>query len=97
MRKYYSIESAILEKRLICDYSKLIYIEIVHNLTDIKAWYDHQLENLGSIIEELVSIEHEPIRLFIKVLPRFKYFIYTRYRISKTYYDGLNNLASRTG
>ena len=60
-RKLYSIEIGILEKRLIYDYSRMSGKITVHNLTDLKLYYDCQLSNFTSIIEESIGIEREPI------------------------------------
>ena len=59
----------------------------VHNLTDLQACYDRQLPNYASIIEELVGIERSPIKLFTKVLPILKHYIYTGYGISNQFYS----------
>ena len=49
-RSKYSIENAILEKWIIYDYGTLIYQHIMHNITDLKAYYNHQLAPIGSIV-----------------------------------------------
>ena len=49
-RKNFSIELAILEKRLILDNSLLITEHMIYTLTDLQSCYDRQLPNLGSII-----------------------------------------------
>jgi len=91
------IQSAILEKRLIYDNSILSTDIIIHNLTNLKSYYDRQLPNLVSIIEESTSIERAPIKLFTKVLPRFKRYICTGYRISSRYYGRPTDPTGRMG
>jgi len=43
----------------------------IHNLTNLKSYYNRQLPNFTSIIEESIGIEQEPMRLFTTVLPIF--------------------------
>ena len=54
-RKNYSIETVILEKRIIFNHSILNMQNTIYTFTDLKACYDCQLVNLESIIEELVG------------------------------------------
>ena len=54
--KNYSIDSAILEKRLIFDASILNSEKTVYNITDIQSYYDYQLVNFGSIIQKSVGM-----------------------------------------
>jgi len=49
-RPTYSIETAILKKRLIYDLRKLTRNPILHNMTDLEACYDRQLQNIASIL-----------------------------------------------
>ena len=49
-RPDYSIESAILYKRLVYDNSKLTNEVIVYNMTDLEACYDRQLALIESIV-----------------------------------------------
>ena len=65
-------------------------------MTDLWSYYDCQLLNFTSIIEELISIERQSIKLFTKVLPVFKYFISTGFGISKTFYGGQSDSTGRT-
>ena len=53
-QKNYSIESAILEKRLIYDSCLLQNAPSIHNLIDLQLYYNHQLVNIGNIIKESV-------------------------------------------
>ena len=54
-RKNYSIDSAILEKRLVIDNSILSGKLTIYHLTDLKACYDRQLAEVGGILEESVG------------------------------------------
>ena len=49
-RANYSIENTLLEKRIIYNYSSLIYQYTIHNITNLEACYDRQILNIGSII-----------------------------------------------
>lgn len=51
-RKNYSIETAILEKRLTFDNSLLSGKSTIYHLTDLQSCYDRQLANIGGIVEE---------------------------------------------
>ena len=67
----------------------------VYILTDLKSCYDYQLLNLTSIIEELTSMERAPVKLFIKVLLRFKRYICTGFGISNRYFGRPNDQTGR--
>jgi len=49
-RSNYSIETAILEKRLMYDVAVRDGKPIIHNISDLKAYYNHQLPNLGCLV-----------------------------------------------
>ena len=49
-RANYSIENALLKKRIIYDHSTLLYQCTIYNITDLEAYYNRQLPNMGSII-----------------------------------------------
>ena len=67
-RPNYSIETAILEKQLICNASSLNLQKIICNMTDLEAYFNRQLENVGSIIQESLGVERAAIKLVIKIL-----------------------------
>ena len=46
----YLIETAILEKRLMYDVAIRDGKPILHNISDLKAYYDRQLPNLGCLV-----------------------------------------------
>ena len=67
-RLNYSIETALLEKRIIFDNSMLTMENTIYTFTDLKACYNKQLINLGSIIEESVERDRNAIMIFAKIL-----------------------------
>ena len=82
-RANYSIENAILEKRLMCDLSIRDGKEMMHNVSDLEACYDRQLPNIGCMVEESVGVEREPAKLFAKLLPVMNHHTCTSYGISE--------------
>ena len=46
-RANYLIENTLLEKRIIYDHSSLTYQYTMHNMTNLEAYYDRQLPNMG--------------------------------------------------
>ena len=56
-RPEYSIELAILYKRLIYNNSKIINEITVYNMTNLEAFYDRQLAPIESIVEESMGVE----------------------------------------
>ena len=68
-QKNYLIETAILEKRIIFDSSMINMQNTIYAFTDLKAYYDQQLANLGSIIEESVGRDRNAMIMFAKILP----------------------------
>ena len=69
--KNFSIESVILEKRLILDNSLLLTKHAIYTLTDLQLCYDRQLPNLGSIIQESIGYNRNAMELFTKLIPRW--------------------------
>ena len=86
LRVRYSIEEAILEKRLLHNSSIQNKEETMHIITDLSACYNQQLVNITSIVLELIGINRKAIRIFVKILLSFKYFICTSFGISKETY-----------
>ena len=60
----------------------------IYNFTDLHSCYDRQLANVGSIVEELVGRNRVAMKLFTRLMLRFKYYISTGYRVSGNYYGG---------
>lgn len=96
-RKVFSIDTATLEKRLMCDYAKYSGQRMVHNLSDLEACYDRQLPRIGRIVEESLSIYRAPLMVFEKVIPVMEHHISTGFRISDEAYGGINNVLSGAG
>ena len=97
LRKNYSIESAILEKRLIMDNSLLSRLLTIYHLTDLQACYNRQLAEVGRILEESVGRDRKALKLIAKVIPNQNHYISTLFRISDTYYGGEDNHLAGTG
>ena len=57
-RKFFLIETMILEKRLMFDNSVSLNKYIICNLTDLQSYYNRQLANIRSIVEEAVGRDH---------------------------------------
>jgi len=96
-RKNYSIDSALLEKRLIFDHSALAATETICNFTDLKACYDRQLSKIGGIVEELTGRNRKAMILFTKIMSYFKHFVKTGYGILNDWYGGRTNNLAGTG
>ena len=69
-RKNYSIESALLEKRIVFDNSLISYKKNIYHLIDLKSYYDCQLVNIGILIEESIGVNKNVIQLITKIIPR---------------------------
>ena len=96
LRRNFLIEIAILEKRLILDNSIISMKPTIYNLIDLQSCYDWQLVNVESIVEESSDRDQNAMKLFTKIIPKFKYYISTRFRISTRYYGGEENLLAGT-
>ena len=96
-RKNYSIESAILEKRLAFDNSLINGNNTIYHLTDLQSCYDRQLVNIGGMVEESAGRSRKVIQLITKVIPNWQHFISTNFGISSEYYGGQNNKLAGTG
>ena len=67
-RKGFSIDTALLEKRLICNAAIKSTGPMMHNISDLEACYDCQLPNIGCLVQELVGVRREASKLFALVL-----------------------------
>jgi len=76
-RRNYSIETALLEKRLIFDNSMLSGKETIYTITDLQACYDRQLVEIGSIVEESAGRDRAAVKLMSKVIPNWQHYIRT--------------------
>ena len=66
--KNYSIKSVILEKRIIFNNSLLITKLTIYNLIDLQSYYNSQLANIRSIIEESIGRNRNAVTLFTKIM-----------------------------
>jgi len=89
-RSHYSIENALLEKRLIYNNSLLKGKYMIYNMIDLKLCYDQQLVKIGLIVQESIGVQRLPIKLFSTLLPVIEYHICTSYGVSKEFYGGFN-------
>ena len=89
-RSYYSIEDALLEKRLIYNNSLLKGKCTIYNMMDLKSCYDWQLAEIGLIVQESIGVQRSPIKLFSKLLLIMEHYICISYRVSKEFYRGFN-------
>ena len=46
-------------------------------MTDLEAYYDQQLAQIGSIVQESMGVERNIIKLIAKIIPDFQYYICT--------------------
>ena len=60
--------------------------KMMHTISDLKACYDRQLPNIGCLVEEAIGVEHEPAKLFARILPVMNHYICTSFGISENYY-----------
>ena len=68
-----------------------------YSLTDLQSCCNQQLARIGSIIQEALGKDRYVMKLFIKVMLVFEYYLYTVHRISKNYYRGSTNKLMGTG
>ena len=97
LRKNYSIETAILEKRLMFDQSLLLGKLTIYHLTDLQSCYDRQLANIGRNVEESIGRDRQAIKLITKVIPNWEYHLSTAFGISEKYYGGEQRHLAGTG
>ena len=90
LRKYYSIKTILLEKRPIYNFSMRNNYLTIHNMIDLEACYNRQLPIVLGLIQESVRVNRKAIKVILNIIPRFKHFIYTHFRIYKEKYGGDN-------
>ena len=90
-RKNYSIESALLEKRLIFDNSMLSCKETICTIADLQSCYDRQLAEIRGILEESVGKDRAAMKLITKVVPNWRHRICTGFGFSESHHGGQNN------
>ena len=87
-RKWYSIESAILEKRLLHDTSRCTRESNAHLLLDLESCYNRQIPILGGMVEESLGVNRQVIKLTCNIVSKFKHFTCTGHGISEEHYGG---------
>ena len=70
---------------------------ILHTVTDLQAYYNRQLQNLYGIIEELVELDRNTMKLFMKVIIIMIPYIYTAHSVSSISYRGIEEEIAGTG
>jgi len=68
LRLHYSIEDALLKKRLMYDNSLLNGKETIYNMINLKSCYNQQLAEIGLIVHESIRVERLIIILFSRLL-----------------------------
>ena len=91
LRKYYLIETILLEKRLIYDLSTWNNYPIIYNVTDLEACYDRQLLIISGLMQELVGVNRKVIKAISNIIAKFNHFICTYFGIYKEKYEGDND------
>jgi len=87
----------LLEKKL--DFNSTIrdYKRNINTITNLEAYYDCQLPNLGSIIKESVRVERKCIALITKVLSIMNHYVCILFGISKQSYSSKEEEIASTG
>jgi hypothetical protein len=96
-RPGYSIDVALLEKRLMYDASVRNGQPTMHTLSDLKACYDRQLPALGCLIQEAVGVTRQATKVFADILPIMEHHICTNFGISKISYGSCVEPLGGTG
>ena len=90
-----SIKDSILEKRLLSNVSTKNIELIIYNVIDLEEYYDRKSVNVCRIVKEVARVDRLVIKLFTKVISRFKYHICTNFRINDDFYRGYYELYRR--
>ena len=78
LRKGYAIDEVLLEKCLFYDSIMRNNKKAITRITDLEAYYDRQLPNIGRIVKESIGIDRKAIKLITKVLLRMKHYVCTK-------------------
>ena len=87
-RKHFSIEMALLEKRLLYDISKCNGKQTIHLISDLEACYDQQLPTLGGMVEEVLGVDRRAIKVFSKTIESLRHRVCTSFGVSDKSYRG---------
>lgn len=63
---------------------------MIHNMMDLKSYYDRQLTKTDLIVQESVGIQRMLIKLFLKIPLVREYHICARFSTSARFYRGDN-------
>ena len=96
-RRNYSINTVLLEKRLMYDATLRNGKLTIHSISDLKAYYDRQLLNIGCMVQEAVGVNWVAAKIFQIVLPVIKYYAVMDYGISTESYGSRENIMVGTG
>ena len=66
-------------------------------MIDLEAYYDYQVVNIYRIVQESIEVDQYMVKLFVKVLPRFKYHIHAYYRVSPDFCRGYSDQLGGVG
>ena len=69
-RKNYSIETALLEKRLVIDNNLLTCNPTIYYLTNLKSYYDQKLVSIRGLIKESIGRDQDIIKMLTNLIPR---------------------------
>ena len=71
--------------------------ESICTMTNLKSCYDRQLTNIRGIIKESAGRDRTAVKLIVKVISNWRYYILIGFGISDSYYGGKNNKLAGTG
>ena len=72
-----------LEKQLMHDASIQNSQPTLHNILDLKAYYDYRLPSLGYMVQEAVGVNRQALKVFTKVLLIMEHHVCAGFRISQ--------------
>ena len=96
-RKNYSIETAMLEKRLVAGDRLIQLTPTAHDTIDLQSSYDRKLANIGSVLEEAVARNRQAMKLCTKIMPKFKRCASAGHGVSKSCHGGNEEAMAGTG
>lgn len=96
-RQGYSVENAILEKRLLLELNYFDKEHLIYTFSNLEACYNLQLPNYGGMIQESICIYCDLCILFLKLIPRFQHHLSTGYGISENSYGSIDCLLCSSG
>ena len=70
---------------------------MAYTITDLESYYNQQLGNIASMVEESVGVDRSRVKLIAKVLPVLNHHVCTGFGISKQYYGDSKQKMGGTG